>query len=64
MATYRSRLNRTLEDLAEFNSDIKYRPGNQNQAADFLSRLEQPISETYNNATDDNSYKALPKVSY
>ena len=35
-----SRLARTLEDLAEFNFEIRYTPGNLNCAADALSRLE------------------------
>lgn len=31
---------RTLNELAEFDYIIKYRPGTENQAADFLSQLE------------------------
>ena len=40
MAVHNSRMRRTLEELAEYEFDIKYRPGKENQAADYLSRLE------------------------
>ena len=45
-----SRLARTLEDLADFNFEIRYTPGKENAAADCLSRLYNPdnvhLSET------------------
>ena len=37
-----SRLARTLEDLADFNFEIRYTPGTENAAADCLSRLYDP----------------------
>lgn len=37
-----SRLARTLEDLADYNFQLRYTPGNQNAAADALSRLYHP----------------------
>lgn len=40
MSIYNSSLMRTLNELAEFDYIIKYRPGTENQAADFLSQLE------------------------
>ena len=40
MATHSSRIQRTLELLAEFDFTIKYIPGLENTAADVLSRME------------------------
>lgn len=40
MAPHNARIHRTLEDLSEYNFDIKYRPGALNDAADYLSRLQ------------------------
>ena len=37
-----SRLDRTLEDLADYNFAIQYTPGKENAAADCLSRLYDP----------------------
>jgi hypothetical protein len=39
-----SRLARTLEDLSDFNFEIRYTPGRENAAADCLSRLYSPDS--------------------
>ena len=41
MSSTNSRLARTLEELAEFDFVIHYRPGKYNQAADFLSRMSE-----------------------
>ena len=60
MASHKSRLSRTLDDLIEYNFDIRYRPGRQNQAADFLSRLDQPELQLEIHNMDSN-YKQVPK---
>lgn len=58
MSPYNSRLMRTLEELGEYDFDIKYRPGQDNQAADFLSRLNT-TSNTIIEIPDN--HKQLPK---
>ena len=57
MANNNSRLARTLEELAEFDFEVKYRPGRENQAADYLSRLRNEEDEK----TIDEEEKSLPK---
>lgn len=45
MARENSRLMRTINELAEFDFIIKYRPGSENNAADAMSRtVREPIS--------------------
>ena len=40
LAPHSSRIQRTLEELGEYDFQIKYKPGAENCAADYLSRLE------------------------
>lgn len=58
MALNSSRLARTMEDLAEYDFEVRYRPGIENSSADFLSRLYAEDSEIRELETD---YKKLPK---
>ena len=58
MANTNSRLMRTIEELAEYNFDIKYKPGVDNTAADYLSRLNSNENQT---KTDHVDPKCLPK---
>ena len=58
MAVYSSRLQRTLDDLAEYNFSIKYKPGSLNVAADLLSRLTMPV---YNDVPITKNFKDIPK---
>ena len=46
MAAENSRISRTLQDIAEYDFEIRYLPGVKNDAADFLSRLEFPQDQT------------------
>ena len=57
MSSSNSRLMRTVEELAEFEFEIRYRPGKDNEAADFLSRSNELEIESNN---DMNDYKYLP----
>ena len=41
MAANNARIHRTLEELSQYDFEIKYLPGAKNQAADFLSRIEE-----------------------
>ena len=60
MSSSNSRLMRTVEELAEFDFEIRYRPGKDNEAADFLSRVNGPDSrEIEQMEADDHKY--LPK---
>ena len=58
MANTNSRLMRTLEELAEHDFEVKYRPGVDNTAADFLSRIN---SNENDQSTDNVDTKMLPK---
>ena len=51
------RLSRTLEELSEFDFTVKYCPGSQNFAADWLSRMSGPVSQ---NLSVDDSFTRLP----
>ena len=42
MAPSNARIMRTLQELGEFDYELKYRPGVINEAADFLSRMDAP----------------------
>jgi len=57
MSAYNSRLMRTLDELAEYTFEIRYIPGPRNDAADFLSRLNN--GRVQHVVVDD--YKQLPK---
>ena len=57
MSVHNSRLMRTLEELAEYNFEVRYIPGPSNESADFLSRL----NETTGNFTFADNHKHLPK---
>lgn len=65
MAPHNSRIYKTLQDLADYNFKIVYRPGKFNVAADYLSRLnsnnneEDRIMDT--NVIPDNM-KVLQKI--
>ena len=54
-----SRLARTLEDLSDFNYEIRYTPGKENAAADCLSRLYDPTS-VHDRATSTQLLGELP----
>ena len=59
MSINNSRLMRTITELSEYQFDIKYCPGLENSAADFLSRLN-----TNNNNTNEQNigdFKQLPR---
>ena len=53
MAPHSSRVQRTLEELSEFNFIIKYLPGVDNVAADVLSRMKEE------DIVDDEDYEEL-----
>lgn len=55
MAASSSRIMRTLEEISQYDFDIKYLPGSQNQAADFLSRMENMES------IDEENHIGIPK---
>ena len=59
MSPHNSRVQRTLEDLAQFNFKIKYLPGRENEAADILSRLE--VEEQRQQEEEDCESVGLPK---
>ena len=59
MAPSNSRLMRTLEEMAEFDFELKYRPGVSNEAADFLSRMDDTTKERPDEDIFDHKY--LPK---
>jgi hypothetical protein len=46
LARENSRIMRTLNELAEFDFVIRYRPGRDNEAADTMSRIVCPIEES------------------
>ena len=52
-----SRLSRTLEELSEFDFTVKYCPGDQNVAADWLSRIPNPDRRI---RIPDESFHRLP----
>ena len=56
MVSTNSRLVRTVEELSEYDFEIRYRPGSDNEAADFLSRLNERVETSI-----DPDYKLLPK---
>ena len=58
MCSTKSRLMRTLEELAEYEFEVRYRPGIQNEAADFLSRLNDSDKRETGEVID---HKYLPK---
>lgn len=58
MSIYSSRMRRTLNELSEYDFEIKYRPGPLNQAADILSRMD---SSNHSLITMDEDYNKLPK---
>ena len=43
MSSSNSRLMRTVAELAEFDYEVRYRPGVDNEAADFLSRMDGSV---------------------
>lgn len=57
MAPHNSRINRTIQELAEYDFEIKYHPGTLNVAADALSRL--PVTE--NLSKPEEVKEDLPK---
>ena len=59
MASTNSRLMRTLEEMAEFDFELKYRPGIDNEAADYLSRMNSDQNVPPEDELHD--YKFLPK---
>ena len=58
MSPNSSRLMRTLTELAEFEFEVRYRPGAQNEAADYLSRLNDEQNIIDEEVLD---HKYLPK---
>ena len=46
MVPHSSRIQRTLEELSEYEFQIKYQPGAQNEAADYLSRFNVKSEES------------------
>ena len=44
MSVTNPRLMRTIEELSEFDFEIRYQPGIDNEAADYLSRMETGVS--------------------
>ena len=52
MTANSSRIYRTLEELSQYNFEIKYLPGTLNEAADFLSRIEN-YEEDLDNCIED-----------
>ena len=55
MAPHNPRMQRTLEELSEYDFSIKYQPGRSNEAADCLSRMEKMEVPT------EEADKTLPK---
>lgn len=56
MSPYNSKIQRILIELADYSFTIKYRPGKDNETADFLSRLNKE-----NKFLTSNSVPNLPK---
>ena len=54
MNTSSARIQRTLEELSQFDFDIRYLPGVKNEAADFLSRMDNTMM------TEDNQETSFP----
>ena len=57
MSVHNSRLICTLEELAEYNFEVRYIPAPSNESADFLSHL----NEADGDFTFADNYKQLPK---
>ena len=51
MAAQKARVRRTLEEISEYDFDIKYIPGVKNDAADFLSRMGSVEEESVQGIT-------------
>ena len=62
MSAHNARIQRTLEDLSQYDFEIKYVPGVQNEAADFLSRMENPQQEQNVEGGLPKEFKILQKV--
>ena len=46
MSKINSRVMRTLNEIGEYNFDVRYRPGKENTLADTMSRLHAPVPES------------------
>ena len=62
MAYENSRLIRTINELAEFNFTIVYRPGSDNLVADALSRLNMNVEEARKEPCLPNGYKRIEEI--
>ena len=56
MSVTNPRLMRTIEELSEFDFEIRYQPGIDNEAADYLSRMETGVC-----SEECKDYKFLTK---
>ena len=62
MAPHNSRIERTLLDLSEYDFEIKYRKGSDNEAADYLSRVAHKQNEKLQPEGLPKDMKVLQKI--
>jgi len=65
MSPYNSKIQRILVELADYSFTIKYRPGIDNEAADYLSRLNNDKNKIVSSNTNNRlpkEFKILKKI--
>ena len=62
MASNSSRVQRTLEELSQYDFEIRYIPGRQNEAADALSRLDDQQHDSVEEVGIPRDYMVINRV--